>query len=296
MEKNDLTTKITRLSLSRKVTVLVLFLTILAIGFISTNRLPLEMEPKGSEGHGIYVRTAWRSGVPMESMEKIGIPMEEELSTVRGLDSMSTRCSTSSASVDLRFKQGTDMAVAYREVRDRMERARLRFPEGTEKPRIYKRDSDPESIVRMTIGSQKHVPDYDLINKNVISPLLRIDGVADVEFHIEKKEIMIEIDKERAESLEPPGGRMGRCPRTGWTALSTSGRTRSAGRTSQCGGCFCASSMARMPKDHTSAALEYPSCAEVRGACGERQHGWGCPACTTARCRFRGWPAGRPRG
>ena len=189
MEKNDLTTKITRLSLSRKVTVLVLFLTILAIGFISTNRLPLEMEPKGSEGHGIYVRTAWRSGVPMESMEKIGIPMEEELSTVRGLDSMSTRCSTSSASVDLRFKQGTDMAVAYREVRDRMERARLRFPEGTEKPRIYKRDSDPESIVRMTIGSQKHVPDYDLINKNVISPLLRIDGVADVEFHIEKRKL-----------------------------------------------------------------------------------------------------------
>ena len=93
----------------------------------------------------------------MESMEKIGIPMEEELSTVRGLDSMSTRCSTSSASVDLRFKQGTDMAVAYRVVRDRMERARLRFPEGTEKPRIYKRDSDPESIVRMTIGSQKPV-------------------------------------------------------------------------------------------------------------------------------------------
>ena len=56
----------------------------------------------------------------MESMEKIGIPMEEELSTLRGLDSMSTRCYTSAASVDLRFKQGTDMAVAYREVRDRI--------------------------------------------------------------------------------------------------------------------------------------------------------------------------------
>ena len=105
METNDLAAKITRLSLSRKVTVLVLFLTILAIGLIATNRLPLEMEPKGAEGHGIYVRTSWRSGVPLESMEKIGIPMEEELSTVRGLDSMSTRCSTGSASVDLRFKQ-----------------------------------------------------------------------------------------------------------------------------------------------------------------------------------------------
>ena len=200
MNKNDLGTKITRLSLSRKVTVLVLFLTIIAIGLIATNRLPLEMEPKGAEGHGIYVRTSWRSGVPLESMEKIGIPMEEELSTVRGLDSMSTRCSTSSASVDLRFKQGTDMDVAYREVRDRMERARMRFPEGTEKPRIYKRDSEPEPIVRMTIGSEQHVPDYNLINKNVIAPLMRIDGVADVEFHIEQKEIMIEVDKDRAEA------------------------------------------------------------------------------------------------
>ena len=200
METNDLAAKITRLSLSRKVTVLVLFLTILAIGLIATNRLPLEMEPKGSEGHGIYVRTSWRSGVPLESMEKIGIPMEEELSTVRGLDSMYTRCSTGSASVDLRFKQGTDMDVAYREVRDRMERARVRFPDGTEKPRLYKRDSEPEPIVRMTIGSEQHVPDYNLINKNVIAPLMRIDGVADVEFHIEEKEIMIEVDKDRAEA------------------------------------------------------------------------------------------------
>ena len=200
METNDLAAKITRLSLSRKVTVLVLFLTILAIGLIATNRLPLEMEPKGAEGHGIYVRTSWRSGVPLESMEKIGIPMEEELSTVRGLDSMYTRCSTGSASVDLRFKQGTDMDVAYREVRDRMERARVRFPDGTEKPRLYKRDSEPEPIVRMTIGSEQHVPDYNLINKNVIAPLMRIDGVADVEFHIEEKEIMIEVDKDRAEA------------------------------------------------------------------------------------------------
>ena len=85
MEKNDLTTKITRLSLSRKVTVLVLFLTILAIGLISTNRLPLEMEPKGSEGHGIYVRTAWRSGVPMESKE-IMIEIDKERAESLGLD------------------------------------------------------------------------------------------------------------------------------------------------------------------------------------------------------------------
>ena len=43
MQNNKIATEITRLSLSRKVTVFVLFLTILAIGMIAVNRLPLEL-------------------------------------------------------------------------------------------------------------------------------------------------------------------------------------------------------------------------------------------------------------
>ena len=117
----------------------VLFLSILAVGLIATSRLPVEMYPKGQEGHSMEIRTGWSSGVAQESMEKLGLPMEEELSTVRGIDSMDTTCSQTSARVNLRFKRGTDMDVAYREVRDRMERASLRFPEGTNPYRISKR-------------------------------------------------------------------------------------------------------------------------------------------------------------
>ena len=132
MQANKFATEITRLSLSRKVTVFVLFLTILAVGMIAVSRLPLEKYPKGQDGHYIRIRTAWSSGVPQEAMEKIGLPMEEELSTVRGIESMNTRSSRSAAEVSLRFKRDTDMDVTYREVRDRMERASLRFPEGVD--------------------------------------------------------------------------------------------------------------------------------------------------------------------
>ena len=43
-------------------------------------------------GGALYPRSApaWSSGVAQEAMEKIGLPMEEELSTVRGIDSMNT--------------------------------------------------------------------------------------------------------------------------------------------------------------------------------------------------------------
>ena len=138
MQTNKIATEITRLSLSRKVTVFVFFLTILAVGLISVGKLPLEKYPKGQDSSYIRIRTGWSSGVAEEAMQKIGLPMEEELSTVRGIQSINTRSSQSSAEVSLSFKRDTDMDVAYREVRDRMERASLRFPEGVDDYRIYK--------------------------------------------------------------------------------------------------------------------------------------------------------------
>ena len=201
METHELTTRITRQSLSRRVTVFVLFLSILAVGLIATSRLPVEMYPKGQEGHSMEIRTGWSSGVAQESMEKLGLPMEEELSTVRGIDSMDTTCSQTSARVNLRFKRGTDMDVAYREVRDRMERASLRFPEGTNPYRISKRGGGTSTTVgRMVIGYDAYADHYAVIERHIIKPLQRIDGVADVDIGIRQKDIQIEVDKDRAEA------------------------------------------------------------------------------------------------
>ena len=229
MKTNNLATKLTRLSIGRKVTVFVLFLSILAVGLIATGRLPLEMYPKGMEGHGMEIRTAWRSGVAQESMEKLGLPMEGELSTVRGIDSMHTTCSQTSARVRLRFKRGTDMDVAYREVRDRMERASLRFPEGVDDYRISKHDGVMSTICRLVIGYSEDSDHYAVIEKNVIRPLQRIDGVADVDLRIRQKEIQIEVDKDRAEAYGLSIHRLSRRLR-GDNFTLASGTVRDGGR------------------------------------------------------------------
>ena len=50
----------------------------------------------------------------------------------------------------MRFKQGTDMDVAYREVRDRVERARVRFPDDVD--RVYIRKDDASGIPVYMLG------------------------------------------------------------------------------------------------------------------------------------------------
>ncbi|HIG28081.1 MAG TPA: efflux RND transporter permease subunit [Verrucomicrobiales bacterium] len=229
MRANELATGITRLSLSRRVTVFVLFLTILAVGLIATNRLPLEKYPKGQEGHSIEIRTSWNSGVAQEAMEKIGLPMEEELSTVRGIESMSSRSSPTAAAVSLRFTRGTEMDVAYREVRDRMERVSLRFPEGVDGYRISKRGGGSATVCRLIIGYNTDSDHYTVIDKHVLRPLQRIDGVADVNINLDRKEILIEIDKKRAEAYGLSINRIARRLRDDNFTLS-SGTVRDGGK------------------------------------------------------------------
>lgn len=198
--KENFVARLARFSIERRVTMSMIFLTIVAVGFIAVDRLQLEMNPKGLEGDELTVRADWNVGVPPETMDKIGIPLEEELSTVGGVEEIETSAYRSGARVELEFKPGTDMDVAYREVRDRVERARPLFPEGVDKPRIYKRDESAEPVVGFRISYPPDTDYYDLINKYVITPIQRIPGVADVEFRIYQREVRIEVDKDRAEA------------------------------------------------------------------------------------------------
>lgn len=201
-DPNSASTKLTRFSLQRRITVLVFFLSIMVVGAIATRNIPLELFPKGFEGQWLQVRVPWRNAPTQEVLEKVTLPLEEELSTVRGLDGMSSYSRVGMSSVFLSFKNKTDMDVAYREVRDRVERAKLVFPDDIDKVFIRKEDSSgiPISVIGLAIDNS--VSDsYNLVQKEVVLPLSRIDGVATVETQgLEEKEILIEVDKELAES------------------------------------------------------------------------------------------------
>ena len=62
------------------------------------------------------------------------------------------------------FKQGTDMDVAYREVRDRVERARARLPADVDRIFINKDDASGIPVFMMGIAVDPSVQNpYDLI-------------------------------------------------------------------------------------------------------------------------------------
>jgi HAE1 family hydrophobic/amphiphilic exporter-1 len=125
--------------------------------------------------------------------------MEEELSTVGSLESIRSIATTGITGIFLLFKQGTDMDVAYREVRDRIQRARARLPDDADRVFIRKDDDSGIPVFVLGLAIDPNIADaYDLIQNEVILPLERLDGVAAVEANgLVEKEILIEVDRER---------------------------------------------------------------------------------------------------
>ncbi|MDX1630668.1 MAG: efflux RND transporter permease subunit, partial [Thermoanaerobaculia bacterium] len=188
-----------RFSLQRRITVLVLLATALVLGAVATILIPLELIPAGFDQPFLRVWALYEDAPAEEVIEKVVRPLEEELATVGGLDGMSSYGGTGRARVFLRFKQGTDMDVAYREVRDRIERAKPRLPEDVERVLIEKHDDTGIPIAMYGLTIDPGLTDaHDLIENEIVLPLQRLDGVAQVDVQGQlEKEILIELDRSK---------------------------------------------------------------------------------------------------
>ena len=79
-----------RFSLTRRVTVLMLAVTFSLVGMIAAINIPAEMLPTGFTLPFMNVEVPWNDAPGREVLEKVTIPLEEEISTVRGIASVAS--------------------------------------------------------------------------------------------------------------------------------------------------------------------------------------------------------------
>lgn len=229
-ELSSYTGALTQFSLKRRIAVFSLLLFILVIGTVASLGLPQELIPDGYSGNYIRVNVRWMDAPAREVLEKITIPLEEQLSTVKGLDRIYSNTRTGGAYVSIKFKTSADKDVAYREVRDRVERAKMVLPEDIRRPMIYKHDPSGMSIYELGLAIDPLLTDYyDLIQQGIIRPLERIDGVASVETRgLAEKEIIVEVNRAAIEAAGINMVKLGRL-------LSQDNFTMASGHTTEAG-------------------------------------------------------------
>ncbi len=103
-------------------------------------------------------------GAAPEIMETTVVdPLEDSLSTVEGIRSITSTSKTGSANISVEFELGRDINVALQEVQTKVAQAQRRLPADVEPPTISKTNPDDQPI--MWLGLTYEKDDLEFMNK-----------------------------------------------------------------------------------------------------------------------------------
>ncbi len=190
-----------RFAVRNPVTTGMLVVTVLVVGAISFYNVQLDLWPS-FERPVLRVTVPYPDANPTEVERKIIRPMEEELGTVRRLETITSTASQNRGTIQLEFDAGTNMDLASLEVRERVELARRSLPDDVDEIQLRRFATDDEPLIRGAIswdGDPGRLA--ELIERRVEPALLQVPGVADVEFSgLEQREVTVELDQDRMRS------------------------------------------------------------------------------------------------
>jgi multidrug efflux pump len=115
--------------------------------------------------------------------------LEEELSTIPGVRTMSSSSAEQITNITLEFTLDRDLETAAQDVRDKVSRVRGRLPQQIDEPVVQKQDSDAQPFIwmSMTAGDYDMMQLSDLADRIVKRRLQSIPGVGRAEIFGERR-------------------------------------------------------------------------------------------------------------
>lgn len=193
---------IVRLALRRPITMMMVLLSAIVLGFVALARIPLELIPSGFSPPFLSVSVPYPDATAKDVEEKITQPLEAAVSTTPGIDEITSISSAGNARIMMVFQAETDMDVAYREVRDRVSRVRPDLPTDVRQVMIRKESGASLPVAFYGIIWDEDISDpASIIERRLLRPIERIDGVGVVNLWGNvKPEVFIEVDRALADA------------------------------------------------------------------------------------------------
>jgi len=194
---------LTRLALSRPVTICMLFISLVLFGGLASRLLPLEMFP-GIDIPELYVSVPYPNASPAEVERLITRPLEEALATVSGIKELNSYANENSADVSLEFRWSENISSKSLEVRERLDSIRHLLPADVERVLLFQFNTSDMPIFQLRISSERDLAmAYDLLEQQIKRPLERIPGISKVELYgVEKRQVIVRLDPDKMRALQ----------------------------------------------------------------------------------------------
>ncbi|MDQ8181171.1 efflux RND transporter permease subunit [Pelagicoccus sp. SDUM812005] len=192
-------------SVKRPIFTTMVTLIVVVLGSVSLARLKIDLFPS-IELPTVSIRTSYPGASPEVIETLVTQIIEEIISTVPGVEEVTSESSEGNSRVRVRFSWGTDINAAALELQATLEDEINELPDGIERPRVSKFDVDSFPVVILGVsGDIDPVELTDIINNEIRFRFSRVPGVAQVDlWGGYNREIRVEIDRQRLQALGIP--------------------------------------------------------------------------------------------
>lgn len=171
---------ITRFVLKRPVTTVMALLCLLVFGISSVFNATLEQMPE-METPMLIISTRYSGAGPEDICELVTEPIEDAVSTLEGVKSVSSTSSDGSSMIMLEYDYGTDMDEAYSDLTKKMNSIQRQLPEDAEEPTVMEMSMDASTTMMLSVSHRTQNNLYDYVDQKIVPELEKITSVASVE-------------------------------------------------------------------------------------------------------------------
>ena len=173
--------KLPGISVKHPVTTSMVFLALLILGLVSLSQLGLELLPDISFPT-VVVFTPYPGVGPEEIESSISEPIEDAVSTLNGVERISSASSEGVSMVVINFTWRTNMDTIVSEIREKVTAIEDDLPAAAERPAIVRFNPEFLPSIVLNVSSRTSGLDLRRLAEEVIVPELeKIEGVATVE-------------------------------------------------------------------------------------------------------------------
>ncbi|WP_299071609.1 efflux RND transporter permease subunit [uncultured Paraglaciecola sp.] len=189
-------------AMRRPVTIMMLFISMLVFGILSSQLLPLEKFPS-IDIPEMAIQIPYKDATPVEVEKMITRPIEEALATMSGIKRLRSSSSEDAALIRLEFGWDENLKAKGIEAREKIDAIRAQLPEDVERVLVYQFNTSDMPIFSLRVSSERDLSSaYDILDRNLKRPIERVNGVSKVELYgVTKKQISIRLDQKLMAAL-----------------------------------------------------------------------------------------------
>lgn len=197
---------IARLSIKRPIFITCIVILIMVMGIIGFNRLGIDLLPP-IDFPVVMVYTVYSGASPEEIEKLITKPIEEQVSTIAGINRISSRNMDGVSVVIVEFDFDMDIRYAEQKMREKVDAARNRLPDDlTFEPVIQQFDINDQPVLTLAFVSELPPAEMYDVAKEQIKPLFeQVMGVGEVRISGgTQREIHVNLDRNRLNEYQIP--------------------------------------------------------------------------------------------